>query len=290
MKHFRRCLINRFQLYTILTVQAQQMRESNVPEIDPMIVCTSSFTVIRKCRLILDVYVLLYNLVGVVILNVFIYKFLQARNRSLTIATKFVIGMCFALLTMCITAGIEYLRQYECPENITSEFVSVYWLISDTNLDQTYSELPIYAQIPQNISMGFAQLFGMLACFEFAYFAAPRSAQSLFMTLYFCSIGVASYINAFFVFLFKKFQLHMDFSVSSLNLDRISSMLYFLQCATLSDYEWHYIIYFFIFAGLQLIFLAIFIFCQKKIRMVRLNPQQFESRRFLHYSSSEGID
>lgn len=224
---------------------------------------------------------------GVIILNVFVYKSLQARNRSLTIATKFVIGMCFALFTMCITAGIEYLRQYDCPENTTSEFTSLKRLIFNTNLD---SELPIYAQIPQNISIGFAQLFGMLACFEFAYFVAPRSAQSLFMTLYFCSIGVASYISASFVFLFEKFQLHMDFSVSSLNFDCISSILYFFQCATLSDYEWHYITYFFIFAGLQLIFLVIFIICQKKIQMVRLNPQQCESRRFLRYSVSEGID
>lgn len=44
--------------------------------------------------------------------------------------------------------------------------------------------------------MGIAQLFGLLASFEFAYFVAPRSAQSLFMSLHFISRGIASYIGA----------------------------------------------------------------------------------------------
>ena len=133
--------------------------------------------------------------------------------------------------------------------------------------------------------MGFAQLFGMLACFEFAYFVAPRSAQSLFMTLYFCSIGAASYINTGFIFIFKKVSQPLDFSVSpSRTLSPLISS-FSVQCATMFDYEWHYVTYFFIFAGLQFLFLIIFIVCQKKIRMVRLNPQQIESSQFLQHSS-----
>lgn len=68
---------------------------------------TGKVFVLRQC-----------NLVGILILNIFVYKYLEARNRSLTISTKFIISMCFSCLTMCITGGIEILRQDYCPTSI----------------------------------------------------------------------------------------------------------------------------------------------------------------------------
>lgn len=43
--------------------------------------------------------------------------------------------------------------------------------------------------------MGFSELFCIVASSEFAYFAAPRSAQSLFMSLRFAAAGIASFIG-----------------------------------------------------------------------------------------------
>jgi hypothetical protein len=43
--------------------------------------------------------------------------------------------------------------------------------------------------------MGISELFVIVASSEFAYFAAPRSAQSLFMSLRFSAAGIASLIG-----------------------------------------------------------------------------------------------
>ena len=47
--------------------------------------------------------------------------------------------------------------------------------------------------------MGFSEIFAMVASFEFAYLAAPRSAQSLIMSLRFCSLGLSSFIDDAYV-------------------------------------------------------------------------------------------
>lgn len=70
-----------------------------------------------------------------------------------------------------------------------------YLLISCNILGPNHYNLTIFAQIPQNIGIGFSQLFAMVASYEFAYFAAPRSAQSLFMSLRFSAAGIASFIG-----------------------------------------------------------------------------------------------
>jgi acid phosphatase family membrane protein YuiD len=57
---------------------------------------------------------LFYKLVGTLILNIFIYKYLDAQNRAVIITAKFTIGMCFAVITMCIAGGVEMLRQNRC--------------------------------------------------------------------------------------------------------------------------------------------------------------------------------
>ena len=62
--------------------------------------------------------------------------------------------------------------------------------------------------------MGFSEIFGMVASYEFAYFAAPRSAQSLYMSLRFCSIGVSSFIGAVYIAFFPRPSFKLDFSVS----------------------------------------------------------------------------
>lgn len=66
-------------------------------------------------------------------------------------------------------------------------------------LDKQDSELSIYFQLPQTITMGLSEVFTTVATLEFAYISAPRSAQSLLMSLQFCSVGIASFIaNGYF--------------------------------------------------------------------------------------------
>jgi dipeptide/tripeptide permease len=140
-------------------------------------------------------------IVGLLIFNTFVYKFLNTRHRSFTITTKFVIGMCFACMTMCIAGSVEYYRQQGCLDN--------------HDLGNNDSSLQIYYQLPQNIFMGFSEIFAMLASFEYAYFAAPRSAQTLFMSLRFCSLGVSSFIASGYLTIFSSTQSQMDFNVST---------------------------------------------------------------------------
>lgn len=111
------------------------------------------------------------------------------------------------------------------------------------------SELSIYAQIPQYISLGFADLFGTLATFQFAYFIAPRSAQSFFMSLYFLSRSVGNYIlGAYMDILSTYFACHSDHSSTSYS-------------------------YFYILGTIQLIFLVVFFLCKKSSRIIKLKQR-----------------
>ncbi len=74
--------------------------------------------------------------------------------------------------------------------------------------------MSVFFQFPQDIGIGVANLFIMMASLEFAYFAAPRSAQSLFMTLLFFAIVAASYITAGYNYVLRKHGLALNFSVS----------------------------------------------------------------------------
>ena len=76
------------------------------------------------------------------------------------------------------------------------------------------SNLTVYAQLPQYIGIGIAEFFATLACYEFAYYAAPSSAQSLFMSLRFCSMGVSSFIGSAYLALFPTPSIDLNFSVS----------------------------------------------------------------------------
>lgn len=127
---------------------------------------------------------------------------MDKHNVSMTIPVKLVIGMIFATITMCTAGGIELLRQDKCPSNNQSQI----------------SNLTIYYQIPSNILMGFSELFLMVASFEFAYYASPRSAQTLFMSLRFCSLGISSFVGSLFIYVFPRTDIYLDFTVSNYTL------------------------------------------------------------------------
>ncbi len=92
--------------------------------------------------------------------------------------------------------------------------------ISLNVLGLNQSNLTIFYQLPQNIFMGFSEMFAMVASFEYAYYAAPRSAQTLFMSIRFCSLGISSFIATGYMVAFsttnsnRNTKFHMDFSVS----------------------------------------------------------------------------
>ncbi len=63
--------------------------------------------------------------------------------------------------------------------------------------------------------MGVNRLFGLLATFEFACFVAPRSAQSLFMSIHFISKSIASFIVYAYMYVLLEHSIDLwDFSVS----------------------------------------------------------------------------
>jgi len=63
-------------------------------------------------------FIISYNLVGILILNLFVYKHLINRDQSCLIQTKFIIGMILASVTMVIAGIIENLRQTQCYSGI----------------------------------------------------------------------------------------------------------------------------------------------------------------------------
>lgn len=76
------------------------------------------------------------------------------------------------------------------------------------------SNLSIYAQTPQYIILGLSQAFGLLASIQFAYFIAPRSAKSLFMSLHYISRITAEYIADEFMTYLLTTSSEVNFSVS----------------------------------------------------------------------------
>lgn len=62
--------------------------------------------------------------------------------------------------------------------------------------------------------MGLGESFGMVASFDYAYFGAPRSAQTLFMSLRFCSLGTSSFIGIGYMSAFTGNRSSLDFHVN----------------------------------------------------------------------------
>lgn len=114
---------------------------------------------------------------------------------------------------MCIASGVEIFRQTECHEsNMVCDQIG--YSIFFNALGMNISNLTLYAQLPQDISMGIAQLFNLLASFEFAYFVAPRAAQTLFMALHNFSAVLASYVSLAYAYLLSYEDDELDFTVS----------------------------------------------------------------------------
>jgi len=95
---------------------------------------------------------------------------------------------------MCIAGTVELIRQNQCSHH--------------------QDNLSVFLQIPQYVTIGVAEIFALVASYEFAYYAAPFSAQSLFMSLHFCSAGLASFLNIAYMAIVSPTSLTSDFSVS----------------------------------------------------------------------------
>ncbi|CAF0739285.1 unnamed protein product [Adineta ricciae] len=182
-------------------------------------------------------------IVGLMIFNLFVYKRLSNPSRTLSIRRKLVIGMILASLSMCIAGIVEIFRQNQC--------------ISDKD----DSSLSIFAQLPQNICMGLAEIFATVASLEYAYLAAPRSAQALLMSLQFCSLGISSVIGKAYLSLYSTTTGIFDFSCQHLN-------------------QWTFTLYFFVLAALQIPLLIIIVICDRKFQILKLNPQQIDNEQF----------
>ncbi|CAF2495975.1 unnamed protein product [Rotaria sp. Silwood2] len=182
-------------------------------------------------------------IIGILILNLFVYKHLVNYNQSSLIQIKFVIGMILASITMFIAGTIEKFRQHECHPG------------------KNNSDLSIFTQLPQYICMGVSEVFGMVASFEFAYMAAPRSAQSLIMSLRFCSLGLSSFIGDAYVKV-------MTITIKNLDFDCQNSkeILY---------------IYFYVLGGIQLLTIFVFVLCHRKFGILQLNPYQINKKQFI---------
>lgn len=76
--------------------------------------------------------------------------------------------------------------------------------------------------------MGLFEIFAMVASYEFAYYAAPRSARSLFMSLRFFLLGVLSSITAACVYFFpKQNDASVSVSINSTDLVLLFDLLIF---------------------------------------------------------------
>ena len=130
---------------------------------------------------------------------------------------------------MCITGIVEVLRQQGCNtgrvflQSIKNLIVYCYILESEN------SNLSIYVQLPQNIFIGFSQVFVIVASYEYAYLAAPLSAQSLFMSLHFCSTGASLFLNSAYIYFFPHAEVDLDFEVNIKNINDVVSLFYVLK-------------------------------------------------------------
>ena len=131
--------------------------------------------------------------------------------------------MFFAFITMNIAGTIEVFRHESCDANSingTRQLIHLDLKAPLSILAARQSKLSVFWQLPQNIFMGLSEIFAMVASFEYAFFAAPRSAQTLFMSLRFCFLGISSFAAAGYMAAFatKKSSIDgkpfLDFEVS----------------------------------------------------------------------------
>ncbi|CAF1488783.1 unnamed protein product [Adineta steineri] len=198
-------------------------------------------------------------ILAIFFLNTFVYKRLEASGRSISIRTRIIIGMISATIAMCMAGTVELFRQKLCDSQPTiSQF------IGKTNY--TAADMSIFYQFPQYIGVGLSEVFTSVASLEFAYLAAPRSAQSLIMSLRFCSAGLSSFFGSAYIGIFVKVKENLTFDNSDCKAQNQPDLFY---------------IYFFVLAGFQLVFILIFIGCEQKFKILKVSKQRFNTRLFV---------
>lgn len=81
------------------------------------------------------------------------------------------------------------------------------------NTNYTAADMSIFYQFPQYLALGLSEVFASVASLEFAYLAAPQSAQSLVMSLRFTSTGVSSFLASGYVSIYKS--IHPGFGMTN---------------------------------------------------------------------------
>ena len=92
------------------------------------------------------------------------------------------------------------------PPRVSSQIhcIDQLFVIAYRPLDSNASDLSVYTRIPQYMGIGLSEIFAMVATYEFAYYAARRSAKSLFMSLRFCLLGILSFVGALGVYVYPQ--------------------------------------------------------------------------------------
>ncbi|UJR14008.1 hypothetical protein I4U23_001008 [Adineta vaga] len=198
-------------------------------------------------------------IVAIFFLNTFVYKRLEASGRSISIRSRITFGMISATIAMCLAGTVEIYRQKLCDSQPT-----ISQIIGKTNY--TAADMSIFYQFPQYIGIGLSEVFASVASLEFAYLAAPRSAQSLIMSLRFCSAGLSSFFGSFYIGIFVKIKEDLAFENSS--------------CKAAYEPDLFYV-YFFVLGCFQFIFILIFLACDRKFKLLKVSKQRFNTRLFI---------
>ncbi|CAF3827932.1 unnamed protein product [Rotaria magnacalcarata] len=139
--------------------------------------------------------------------------------------------------------------------------------------DTTYNvaDMSIFYQFPQYISIGLSEVFTSVASLEFAYLAAPQSAQSLVMSLRFCSAGISSFLGSGYIKIYEN--IYENFTVTN------------LECSDSENSELFYV-YFFVLAGIQVVFIFIFLACDHRFKLLHNASQnRFNTHLFIRTQS-----
>jgi dipeptide/tripeptide permease len=85
----------------------------------------------------------------------------------------------------------------------------------------------VFYQFPQYISIGLSEVFTSVASLEFAYLAAPESAQSLVMSLRFSSVGLSSLLGSAYVNIYEN--AYTNFTVTNSEVLEKNPIIIFLE-------------------------------------------------------------
>ncbi|CAF3576079.1 unnamed protein product [Adineta steineri] len=195
------------------------------------------------------------------ILNTCVYKYFYIKNRLVSIKIRFVIGMIAATISMCLTGITEIFRQKNCNNSFQQSIGNTIYNTSD---------MSVFYQLPQYISIGLSEVFASVTSLEFAYLTAPQSAQSLVMSLRFCSIGLSSFLGSGYINVYENF--YGNFSVTN------------SECKDAEKPELFYI-YFFVLAGIQFMFIFIFLGCDRKYHIIKASQHRFNTNLFVGSTS-----